>query len=154
MGAIKDLTELTEKLANSVQDRRFAGELLAIQRAVAAIQTEQASIVENNIELMKKNGQVQQEIQAERTKVKELEEKLRVRDEVEFDGELYWMKTPKPDGKKDGPFCQKCYDSTGKPFRLQNGRGRGREWRCLQCSNLYGKDYPQVLGSSVGVFTR
>lgn len=38
--------------------------------------------------------------------------------------------------EKDGPFCQKCYDSEKKQIRLQEG-GRNDLWKCLVCTSFY-----------------
>jgi ribosomal protein L37AE/L43A len=38
------------------------------------------------------------------------------------------------DGSKDGPFCQKCYDTTDKLVRLQSSSIRG-VWTCNACKN-------------------
>ncbi len=46
MGAIKDLTDLTIKLLESKDARKFAAEIAKIQVLAATIQSEQASIVE------------------------------------------------------------------------------------------------------------
>jgi hypothetical protein len=62
MGAIKDITDLVTQLANSVEDRRFAGELRQIQGMIGNLQSEQAILSEKNIELMTKNQQLKEAI--------------------------------------------------------------------------------------------
>lgn len=67
-----------------------------------------------------------------REKVKSLEEALRIKNQLTFDGSSYWL----TDGNKtEGPFCQHCYDTTGKLIRLQDW---GDTWRCFACEK-----YPQ-----------
>lgn len=40
------------------------------------------------------------------------------------------------DNKKDGPFCQQCYDSEHKLIRLQ-GRQRSGGWDCHNCGGFF-----------------
>ncbi|HLP57941.1 MAG TPA: hypothetical protein VK186_03890 [Candidatus Deferrimicrobium sp.] len=65
-------------------------------------------------------------------KIKELEQTLTVKKNICYEKPFYWM----VDGeKKDGPFCQTCYDSNEKLIRLQiieTGH-----WICNICKNLY-----------------
>ncbi|XCN71193.1 MAG: hypothetical protein Q3M24_12795 [Candidatus Electrothrix aestuarii] len=37
---------------------------------------------------------------------------------------------------KDGPYCQKCYDSQRKFIRLQSGGEKGT-WKCHECKNFF-----------------
>ena len=68
-----------------------------------------------------------------REKVKNLEESLRVKEQLIFDGSSYWL----GDGKKsDGPFCQHCYDTSAKLVRLQDW---GDTWSCFACKNYPAK---------------
>jgi len=64
MGVIKDITDLVTRLINSVQDRKFAAELLEIQRMIGSLQSEQADLHEQRIALMTENAQLKQKIVA------------------------------------------------------------------------------------------
>lgn len=67
-----------------------------------------------------------------REKVKSLEESLRVKGQLNFDGSSYWL----DDGNNaDGPFCQNCYDTSSKLVRLQDCE---QSWTCFAC-----KTYPE-----------
>jgi hypothetical protein len=61
-----------------------------------------------------------------------------VRDKKENNEKLKWEKPfywRIDDEKKDGPFCQKCYDSNKKLIRLQEG---GNDvWRCFSCKSTF-----------------
>ena len=46
---------------------------------------------------------------------KELKAKLALQDKLEF--EMPYKRKIEEDGKKDGPFCQLCYDKDKKLFR-------------------------------------
>lgn len=68
-----------------------------------------------------------------REKVRSLEESLRIKGQLTFDGASYWLN----DGSKtDGPFCQHCYDTGGKFVRLQDWEDT---WLCFACKNLPNK---------------
>ncbi|MCR1811804.1 hypothetical protein [Sulfurospirillum sp. hDNRA2] len=69
---------------------------------------------------------------------KELKAKLALQAKLEFEMPYYW--TIEEDGKKDGPFCQRCYDNEKKLIRLQNKKNG--QWHCLACnSHFQDKNY-------------
>ncbi len=75
---------------------------------------------------------VQEELLAKDRRVKELEETLETRKRMKYAAPFYWLED---DGKREGPFCQHCYDAQGKSIRLQ-----GHEndyWECKACGNNY-----------------
>ena len=65
-------------------------------------------------------------------KIKTLEETLHARKNVVWESPWYWCVDG---GKKDGPFCQKCYDKERELIRLQDCRNG--YWECLDCKNTY-----------------
>lgn len=73
---------------------------------------------------------LQEENIALRDKVRSLEDSLRVKGQIQFDGASYWLKEG---NSTDGPFCQHCYDTDGKLVRLQDW---GDSWMCFACKNL------------------
>ena len=75
-----------------------------------------------------------QEIVTEKDKtIKELEQQLDSKAKPTFERPFYWMNE---EDEKDGPFCQKCYDSNKKLIRLQK-RGNRDEWDCLECKEYF-----------------
>lgn len=76
-----------------------------------------------------------------KTRVQELEKKLAVKEDLHFDGGVYWL----GEENKDGPYCQKCYDGQDRLVRLQD---RGRQWRCYNCSCVYWKPGQEPSPSS------
>ena len=66
------------------------------------------------------------------TKIKELEDRLTIRDKLEWEQPYYWLLKG---NQKEGPYCQHCYDSKAKLIRLQ-GNGEGY-WECMACKNSY-----------------
>jgi hypothetical protein len=116
----KDIYELVKKdAATELQERlmEFREEALSLQ--------------EENLKL--------------RTRIQELEEQASRRDEIVFEGEVYWRKRSdgngNGDGSTEGPFCQKCYDTQGKLVRLQDAKRlvASRDWLCVVCKTGYGQ---------------
>ncbi|PKN88367.1 MAG: hypothetical protein CVU51_04155 [Deltaproteobacteria bacterium HGW-Deltaproteobacteria-1] len=71
-----------------------------------------------------------------------------IKKEVKYESPYYWKMQ---DGKKDGPFCQCCYDKDHSLIRLQESvRGY---WECKVCSNNYtDSNYqPPTPGSNRGI---
>ena len=66
--------------------------------------------------------------------IAELEQLLVIKEQMEYVEPNYWQM--KKDGSKDGPFCQKCYDSDQKTIRLQV-LDPNQQWNCLACSSSY-----------------
>jgi len=65
-----------------------------------------------------------------KTEIKALKEEKNINNKIVFEKPYYWLK----DGdKKDGPYCQKCFDDDKKLIRLQEHKN-GR-WYCLVCKN-------------------
>jgi hypothetical protein len=65
--------------------------------------------------------------------VQSLEKQLEIKDSVDYEAPYYWFINP--DGSKDGPFCQCCYDNTKKLIRLQIiVKG---SWHCVVCDNYF-----------------
>jgi len=63
-------------------------------------------------------------------KIKALDEEKKINKKMVFESPFYWLK----DGeKKDGPYCQKCYDDNKKLIRLQDLKNGYRE--CLVCKS-------------------
>lgn len=63
---------------------------------------------------------------------KDLRKKMETIDNMIYEKSYYW----KMDGdKKDGPFCQRCFDSDEKLIRLQGGSND--VWTCAQCNKTF-----------------
>ncbi len=70
--------------------------------------------------------------------IRRLNNELRVKSDMEYEEPYYFMRTGTG---REGPFCQKCYDSAGKRMRLQL-TGRKGYWECNECKSGYkDKDY-------------
>lgn len=114
----KDIYELVKKDAT-----------IELQERLMEFREEAVSLQEENLKLRKR--------------IQELEEQASGCDEILFDGEAYWRKRGdgNGDGNKEGPFCQKCYDTQGKLVRLQDAKRlvASRDWLCVVCKTGYGQ---------------
>ena len=80
---------------------------------------------EGALELQQENLRLQE-------RINKLEEELNLKRVIQWEAPFYWKVIG---GKKDGPFCQRCYDSDGKLIRVQK-TGSGW-WHCKSCKNTY-----------------
>jgi hypothetical protein len=79
-----------------------------------------------------KSAEVQDLVSEKDEKIKKLEEALEIKQKLRYEAPYYWL----DDGpKKEGPFCQACYDTDGKLIRLQSNREG--YWCCKACKNFY-----------------
>ena len=67
-----------------------------------------------------------------RDTIKQLEQEKQRTEHITFDGASYWKTIG---DRRDGPYCQVCYDKEGKLARLRVFRGTGVNWRCNICQN-------------------
>jgi len=117
--AYKDIVDLIKK-----------GSTIEAQKKIMELREGALALQEENLEL--------------KSKIKELEEKLAKKEEVVWEQPFYWVN--KGD-LKDGPFCQKCYDSEDKLIRLQTMESGA--WRCNSCDTLFFEDSYNPTGSSI-----
>jgi hypothetical protein len=68
-------------------------------------------------------------------KIHTLEKQLAFRVQLIFETPFYWHIE---NGKKEGPFCQHCYDSNLKPVRLiQSDANETELYHCTVCKNHF-----------------
>ena len=80
---------------------------------------------ESSLELQEENLELKQTI-------KRLEDSIEMKSIVKWEKPSYWTYHGK---EKDGPFCQRCYDSDEKLIRLQGGNND--TWSCMQCEKIF-----------------
>jgi hypothetical protein len=68
-------------------------------------------------------------------KIKELESKLEIKENLEYIKPSYWLVNG---DNRDGPYCQRCYDVEKILVRLQGGKND--IWRCKSCNSAYEGD--------------
>jgi ribosomal protein S27AE len=117
MGAIVELIGILTRLVQSVENRPLAEDLLRIQRLVATIQTEQATLAENNLKLSTENAGLKEKVRAlEQQDVRQQAEKDLF---VERCGAFFKRKPDR--GYHDAVYCPRCKSpmastSQDKPF--------------------------------------
>ena len=80
-----------------------------------------SSLVEIKFELIEKDE-----------KISQLEKKLKIENEMIYEKPYYFLIRNE---KRDGPYCQLCYDNDNKLIRLQGG---GIDyWDCRCCKRKY-----------------
>jgi len=75
---------------------------------------------------------IQQLLLDKDAELRAVREQLSIKANLKWDPPYYWIVT---DDKKDGPYCQCCYDKDRALIRLQ-GNGKGY-WKCEACNNSY-----------------
>jgi ribosomal protein L37AE/L43A len=101
-------------------------EIIELLKKGATVEAQQkiTELRELTIELQEENITLKQEIS-------KLQNQLTRQKSLEWEQPYYWLIE---DEKKDGPFCQHCYDTNKKIVRLQ---GNGGWWECKACKNDY-----------------
>jgi len=87
---------------------------------------------EKIIELRESALELQEENQQLKIRVAELESQAKIEPELVYEKPAYWRVL---DSSRDGPFCQKCWDSDSLLIRLQGGEND--QWHCCQCKSSY-----------------
>lgn len=75
---------------------------------------------------------VQEEVAAKEREIRELKETLGLRTSMTYTAPFYWHVQ---DDKREGPFCQQCYDAQQKVVRLHPYDAN--TWMCKTCHNSY-----------------
>lgn len=73
-----------------------------------------------------------EELRQRERELQEERDRRRQIDELAFEAPFYWRLS---EGKRDGPFCQRCRDADSKAVRLIDWK-RGR-WKCAACDTFY-----------------
>lgn len=124
----KVLVEVRDQTVLNTKIIEFQNAIMAVQQQAMELQMEQQKLI---------------------TRIHELESECRKNQDlpgIEYEKPYYWRKVG---DKKDGPFCQSCYDKDRKLIRLQ-GDGAGY-WECLVCkTHVVDGSYRQPEVSSRG----
>jgi hypothetical protein len=118
LDTIKDIYDLVKK-----------GATLDLQKQLLNLSQEALELQSENIVL--------------KSQVAELKEALSLKTELKWDGTAYWRN--KPDGEKDGPFCQFCFDKEERLVRLIDVSEPDPEYpstmwygyKCNVCDKIY-----------------
>jgi ribosomal protein L37AE/L43A len=114
-----DIAKLVKDSSTSLQEAEVKLKMAELVSALADAKIEMAEI---KTILQNKDGEIDS-----------LKSLLEIKSSVIWQEPYYFVVDE--DTKKDGPFCQKCYDSDQKLIRLQI-KTKGL-YRCLSCKNIY-----------------
>ena len=121
LSSIKAATDIARLLKDTNLSLEKAEAKLKLAELVGALADAKIQIAEVQDILLEKEA-----------KIKKLEERADTKKNVVWESPWYWHVDG---GKKDGPFCQQCYDKDGTLIRLQCYRNS--YWMCLNCKNGY-----------------
>lgn len=121
LGSIKAASDLLKLIKDSNTSLEQAEVKLQMAEVISALADAKLELALVQDELFEKHRAIQ-----------DLTECLNQRNIVHFERPSYWV----VDGDdRQGPFCQKCYDTERKLVRLQGG---GTEvWLCHACNGTY-----------------
>ena len=129
-----DLTLFSAALS-SVQTAREIAKLLKesdLSLEKAEQKSRLADLIYALADLKSELAEIQQQVIDRDEKIKQLEETLQTKRDLEWERPYYWLQK---EGNKEGPFCQCCYDQEKKLIRLQGHQGG--HWMCKVCNNSY-----------------
>ena len=118
MGTIKDITDLTRDLVNSVKDRKFIAKVTQIQNLIATLQSEHSTIIEKNADLLAENLDLKKKIEKHQSKEAILAK-------YDFDNRL-GIRIHKIN---NSPFCNPCLlknPPIESPLKVEK-----EGWQCL-----------------------
>ena len=67
-----------------------------------------------------------------REQISQLESEAKINEDMSYEAPFYWLVHG---DERDGPYCQKCFDSKKKRIRLQVNNND--YWQCLECKSGY-----------------
>ena len=119
LGSIKAATDIAKLIKDSGSSLEKAEVKLQIAELISSLADAKIDLAGVQFELLEKDQEIDN-----------LKNLLNTKESVVWEKPYYWKMV---DDKKDGPFCQKCYDSESKLIRLQGGGTN--YWRCQQCNS-------------------
>jgi hypothetical protein len=121
LSSIKTATDIAKLIKDSDVSLEKAESKLKLAELISALADAKIEITE-----------IQQILLEKDTELREVKNQLVAKEKLQWDKPYYWL----VDGsKKDGPFCQHCYDKHRELIRLQ-GDDEGY-WECKACKNSY-----------------
>lgn len=104
----------------------------AIKDALALAQkADNAEIVKRLLDVQAESLNDRETIRALREEVAELRKRAQLQEELRWEHNVYWRELS--DGKREGPYCGKCWDGDGKLARFAEFEG-DIWWKCVVCT--------------------
>lgn len=109
----------------------LSGRVVELVKAGATLELQ-----EKIMELREAVLNAKEEVLSLRQELSDLKRAAAQREQLVFDGMLYWQE--EPGRKKEGPFCPRCRDSDSKLVRLHGlAPGANYDRTCLVCNTLF-----------------
>lgn len=90
--------------------------------------------------------EMQSKIAELENKNKDLQEKLKIKENLIYENNCYWSNN---NGKKDGPFCSRCWDKDKITVRM-HPNGNPAYYYCPACKNSV-QVYPDTSSAIVNI---
>lgn len=121
LGSIKTAADIAKVIKESDVSLEKAESKLKLAELISALADAKIQIADIQQLLMEKDAEL-----------KAATERLDVKEKLHWESPYYWLLG---ETKKEGPFCQHCYDKNHELIRLQ-GNGEGY-WECKACKSSY-----------------
>lgn len=123
LAGIKNATEIAKAIKDSGSSLEQAEVKLQFADLIS-------SLADAKIEI----ASIREVISEKESQIIDLNNKLQLKENIIWKKPYYFVEK---NGDKDGPFCQKCYDSEQKLIRLQGEEGL---WQCHDCKSTVTDD--------------
>lgn len=123
LAGIKSATEIAKIIKDSGASLEKAEVKLQLADLISAL-------ADAKIEI----ANIREAISDKETEINALKQKLEIKENIVWEKPYYFVVT---NDNKDGPYCQKCYDSKQLLIRLQ---GEDGWWQCHECTSTYTDD--------------
>ena len=126
LSSVKTASEIAQLLKQSSSSFEQAEAKLRLADLISALADARMQIAEVKEALIEKDSEI-----------RALTDAALRKNQLEWEKPYYWLKLG---ADRDGPYCQKCYDSESKLIRLQGGQNG--TWSCFSCKcTVVDKDY-------------
>jgi len=123
LAGIKSATEIAKIIKDSGASLEKAEVKLQLADLISAL-------ADAKIEI----ANIREAISENEIEIKALTKKLEIKENIVWEKPYYFVVSNE---NKDGPYCQKCYDSKQLLIRLQ---GEDGWWKCHECDSTYTDD--------------
>lgn len=133
LSSIKTASDIARIIKDSGASLEAAETKMKLAELISALADSKIEIANIKEILLTKDAEIQA-----------LKDQLEMKNKVVWEEPYYFLITDTD--KKDGPYCQKCYDTDKKLIRLQS-LNRGI-WKCEACQNTFrDKSYQPAVGA-------
>jgi ribosomal protein L37AE/L43A len=148
---ITSLTAAFSGLKNATEIAKFIKNSASTLEA-AEIKLQLAELIDNLADAKMEIANAKEVILEKESEFRKFKKQIEIDSHVFWEDPYYFQKDNRD--KKDGPYCQKCYDSQKMLIRLQSPNKNGF-WECKECESTYqdkefNSDTPIITSSRRG----